>query len=155
MLGHLETVLRRHRVLNRLELCGKKLNDAATPGTDHMIVMLMLVVMFVMRDAVAKADFARQACFGQKFQGAIDSGLADSWILFLNQTVKIFAGQMLFRTQEGVENQIALCGAFESLLLDVLEKNFLLFSHGSSGPPRRYRSSAAILTRSSHRFTLV
>jgi hypothetical protein len=37
---------------------------------------------------------------------------------------------MLFRAQKYIENQVALSGALESLLLDMCEKNFLLFSHG-------------------------
>ena len=32
-------------------------------------------------------------------------------------------------TQEEIENHVALCGALEPLLLNMLEKNFLLFSH--------------------------
>ena len=37
-----------------------------------MIVMLMLVVVFVVSDAVAEAHFARESRFGQEFQRAID-----------------------------------------------------------------------------------
>jgi len=59
VLGHLKTVLRRHRVLDCLELGGKELDNPATLGTDHVVVMLMLVVVFVMGDAVAKAHCPR------------------------------------------------------------------------------------------------
>ena len=91
----------------------------------------MLVVVFVVCDAVAKADFTSQPGFSQELQGAIDSRLSNAGVVLLNQTVKIFAGKMLFRAQKDVENQIALRSALKALLLDMFEKNFLLFSHSS------------------------
>ena len=129
MLRDLEAMLRGHRVLNRFQLGRKELDDLATLGTDHVIVMLMFVVVFVVGDAVAKANFARESCFGEQLERAIDSRLADAGIFLLDQPVEIFAGKMSFGAQKNVENQVALSGALESLLLNVFEENFLLFSH--------------------------
>ena len=94
-----------------------------------MIVVLMLIVMFVVRDTVAEANFASKSRFRQKLQRAIDCGLTDVGVLLTNQTVKVFAGKVGFRSQKCVENQVALRRALKSLLLDMFEKNFLLFSH--------------------------
>jgi hypothetical protein len=55
--------------------------------------------------------------------------LPDARVFLSNQAVKIFAGKMRFRAQEDVKDQVALRGTLQSLLLNMLEKNFLLFSH--------------------------
>jgi hypothetical protein len=129
VLAHLKTMLSCHRVLYRLQLGRKKLNDPATLGTDHMVVMLMLVIMFVVCDAVAEPNFASQAGFCQELQGTIDGSLPDAGVFLPGEPVKVFAGKVRFRPQEYLENQVALRGALESPLLDMFEKNFLLFSH--------------------------
>ena len=89
------------------------------------------------------------------FKRAIDGGLPDAGIFLLDQTIKIFAGKMLFRAQKHIQNQVALGRAFESLLLDMFEKNFLLFSHAFLDHLVCRRSSTTILTRSSCRYTLL
>src|SRR2546425_6621929 len=121
MLRDLEAMLCRHRVLDRFEFSRKKLNDAAAFRADHVIVMLMLIVMFVVGATIAKANFTGQAGFSQKLQGPIDSRLPNARVIFLDQSVKVFAGKMRFRAQKDVENQIALGRAFEPSLLDVFE----------------------------------
>lgn len=129
MLGNLKTVLGRQLILKRFQFGGKEFDDATTFGTNHVIVMLMLVIVFVVSAPVAKADLAGQPCFRQEFQRAIDRGLSDARVFLLDQAIKVFAGKMLFRAQEHVENQVALGRALEPLLLNMFEKNFLLFSH--------------------------
>ncbi len=129
VLGHLETMFCRHRVLNRFQLRRKELDDPAALGTDHVVVVLVFVIVFVVSDAIAKANFAREPGFGQKLQRAIDSGLPDAWVFLPDQAIKIFAGEVCFRAQEDFENQVALRRALESLLLNMFEKNFLLFRH--------------------------
>ena len=89
----------------------------------------MLVVVFVVSEAVAKANFTSQPGFSQELQRPIDGRLSNAGVVLLDQTVKVFAGKMIFRAQKDIENQIALGGAFEPFLLDVFEKYFLLFSH--------------------------
>ena len=56
-----------------------------------MIVVLVLIVMLVVSSTISKAHFARQPCFGQEFQGAIDGGLAHSGIFLLDQAIEVFA----------------------------------------------------------------
>ncbi len=129
VLGHLEPMFCRHRVLNRFQLRRKELDDPAALGTDHVVVVLVFVIVFVVSDAVAKTNFAREPGFGQEFQRAIDCGLPDARVSLPNQAIKIFAGEVRFRAQEDVENQVTLRRALESLLLNMFEKNFLLFRH--------------------------
>src|SRR5437667_3977532 len=63
--SQLELVLCGHRVLKSFQFRRVELDDLAAIGTDHVIVMLMLVVVFVVRASIAKANFTRQARVGQ------------------------------------------------------------------------------------------
>lgn len=58
MLSDLKMMLRRESVLEGLKLSRKKFNDAATLRTDHVIVVFMLVIMFVVGKPVAEANLA-------------------------------------------------------------------------------------------------
>src|SRR5688572_32550140 len=61
VLRDLEPVFRGHRVLERLEFSGEKLDDLSAFGTDHVIVVLMFVVVLVMSAPVAKPDLDRKS----------------------------------------------------------------------------------------------
>ena len=61
MLGDLEPVFRRHRVLDRFELRGEELDDLPALGTDHVVVMLVFVVVLVMRAPVAEPHLTCEA----------------------------------------------------------------------------------------------
>ena len=76
-------------ILQRFELGGKEFNDATTFGTNHVIVMLMLVIMFVMGEPIPEAHFAGQSGFREQLQGAIDSCLTDAGVYFLDQTIEV------------------------------------------------------------------
>src|SRR5919106_5913161 len=94
-----------------------------------MIVVLVLIVMFVVGTAVAKSDFTSEPCFGKEFKGAIDGGLADRGIFFLDEPVQVFAGEVVFGLQEDVEYDFALSGTLKPLLLDMAMEYFLFFGH--------------------------
>ena len=47
----------------------------------------------------------------------------------MHEPVKILARHVTFRAQKHIQNQIALRRALQTLLLYVLEENFLFFSH--------------------------
>lgn len=55
------------------------------------------------------------------------------------EAIEVFAGKVLFRPKKYVQNQISLGRSLEPLLLNVLKKDFLFFSHkrGAIGYPRR------------------
>jgi hypothetical protein len=127
VLSNFKPVLRSHSILKSFELGGEEFDDLATLRTDHVIVMLMFVVVFVVRASVAKAHFTRESGLGQNFQRSIDSSLTDGWIFFLHEAVEIFVGEMIFGAQEDIEDQLALRRTLESLPLDVFKKDFLLF----------------------------
>ena len=145
VLCHFKPVLGSHGILNRFQLGGKEFDDPSALRTDHVIVMLMLVVMLVVSATVAETDFARQACFRQKFQSPINSRLPDVWILLAGEEIKIFTGKMFFSAQKDIQNQISLRRALQALFLDVLEKNFLFFGHRYSVRQQTLREDACIL----------
>src|SRR5438874_7461013 len=127
--SQLELVLCGHGVLESFEFGRVKLDDLAAVRADHVIVMLMFVVVFVMRPSIAEANLARQTRVSQQPECAIDRGLANRRVLFTHQTIKVLTGHVAFGVQKHVENKIALRRALETLLLDVLVKDFLLFGH--------------------------
>ena len=108
VLSNFKLVLRGHGILQRFELSRKKLDDLATLRTDHVIVMLVFVVVFVVCAPVAEANLTCQAGFGQEFQGAIDSGLTDGRVFFFDELVEIFVREVFFSTQKNIQNQVAL-----------------------------------------------
>lgn len=116
-----------HLILNCFEFCREELNDLAALGTDHVIVMLMFVMVFIVRATVAKAHFARESGFSQNLERAIDSSLADRWVFLLHESIKIFIREVFFGAQKNLQNEVALGGTFQPVLLNVLKKYFLLF----------------------------
>ena len=64
VLRDLEMMLGSEFLLKLLKLLGIEFDNPATLGADHVIVMLMLVVVFVVRASVAEANFTREAGFG-------------------------------------------------------------------------------------------
>jgi len=77
VLGDFEVMLRRHRVLDGFELGREELDNLAALRTNHVIVMLMFVVVFVVRAPVTEAHFTCESGFSQQFERAIDGRLAD------------------------------------------------------------------------------
>jgi hypothetical protein len=80
---NLKIVFGGHLILERFQFGREKLDDLAALRTDHVIVMLMFVVVFVVRASVAKAHFAREPGLGEDLERAIDGSLADGRVFFL------------------------------------------------------------------------
>src|SRR6266568_8862756 len=130
------TYWRRHGILNSLELGGIKFDDLAALRANHVSVMLVFIVMFVMSAAVPESHFASQSRIGKQPQRSIDGRLADGGIFFADQAMEIVSRQVAFRAQEDFENKIALRGTLQAFLLNMLQENFLLFSHRLCAGPQ-------------------
>ncbi len=111
-----------------------------------MIVMFMFVIVFVVRASIAEAHLAGQAGISQESERAIDGRLAHSRILLTRQTIKVLARDMAFGAQENVENKLTLRRALQTLLLNVLEENFLLFGHHIRSGGRFIEKTTAFYT---------
>jgi hypothetical protein len=110
-----------HCVLYGLKFGRVKLNNLAALRTNHMIVMLMLVIVFVVRAAVTKADFAGQSGLAQQFESAIDGRLSNSGIFFLDQSIEILTRKVIFSAQEDVENELSLRRSLQTFGLNVFK----------------------------------
>ena len=84
VLGKFEVVPGRHFILDGFQFGRVELDNPAALRTDHVIVMLMFVIVFVVGASIAEAHFARESGVGENFERAIDGCLADRWIFFLD-----------------------------------------------------------------------
>src|SRR5436853_526883 len=91
MLFDFKAVLSGHSILNSFELGGVKLYYLAALYADHVVVVLVFVVVFVVCAPIAEANLARKARLGQEFQRAIDCGLPDGRVFLFDKLVKVFA----------------------------------------------------------------
>jgi hypothetical protein len=129
VLCHFKFVFGGHRILNRFQFSRIEFDDLAAFGTDHVIVVLVLVVVFIVRATVAETNFARQARIGQQLQGAIHRRVPDTGIFLLHEPIQILTGKVLLGAQKHVENQVPLGRSLKALPLNVLKKYLLLFGH--------------------------
>jgi hypothetical protein len=67
MMRKLEPKFVRHLFLQDLDLFGYEFNDLTALGTDHVIMMLVIKVMFVVSLVISEADLSGQPGLGQKF----------------------------------------------------------------------------------------
>src|SRR5438552_14570 len=141
MRSKLKSVLGGHLVLNSFQLRRVELDDLSADRADHVIVMLVLVIVLVMRAAIAESRFAGQPRISQKLQRTIDGGLSDARVLFAHQAIEIVAGDVTFGAEKYFQDQVALRGSLEALSAKMFDENFLFFGHrclsGGRLVPRR------------------
>ena len=128
VLRNFKPVLCGHRILQRFEFRREKLDDLAALGTDHVIVMLMFVIMFVVRTSIAEAHFTGESGFSQNLERAIDGSLADGGVFLLHESIKVFIREVFFGAQKNIQDEVTLRRALQPVLLNVFKKDFLLFS---------------------------
>jgi len=120
MFGQLKFMFGGHRFLNCLQLRRVEFNNLPAFGANHVVMMLVLVIMLVVRAAIAKPDFPCQSRVRQQAQRAIYGSLPDRRILGPHQLIEVFTGNMTLSAQEHIENQVPLRGAFQALLLNMI-----------------------------------
>src|SRR5260221_6457367 len=129
MRSKLKSVHGGHLILNSFQLRRVELNYLSTDRADHMIVMLMLVIVFVMGAAIAEARFAGQPRISQKLQRAVNRRLSDAPVLFAHQAIEVFARHVPLSAEKDFQDQVALRGSLEALSAKMFDENFLLFGH--------------------------
>ncbi len=90
----------RHLVLQGLDIGREEFNDLAALRADHVVVMLVIVVMFVVGLIVAEPNLAGESRLGKKLERSIHGCMADRGILLLNYPVKVVRGQVFLGTQK-------------------------------------------------------
>jgi hypothetical protein len=99
-----------HLVLKSLDVRREELDHLPALSTDHVIVMLVIVMMLVIGLVVAEAYFTSKSRLGQKLKSTIYGRMADRWVLFLDKPMKVIRGQVLLGTQERFQNYVTLAG---------------------------------------------
>jgi hypothetical protein len=129
VLCRLKTIFGGHSILYGFEFGGKELYDLAATDTDHVVVVLMLVIMLVVSAPVSEAHFSRQSGFGEELERAVNGGLADGLVFLLDQPVEVFARDVLFRAKKDIQDEVALRRAFQPRTLQVFQEYSLFFGH--------------------------
>src|SRR5205809_1130680 len=115
MRSKLKSVLGGHLVLNRFQLGRIELDDFSADRANHVIVMLMLVIVLEVRAPVAETRFAGQPRIRQKLQRTVNRSLPDARVLFADQAIEIFAGDVTLCAEKHFQDQVALRGSLEAL----------------------------------------
>ena len=112
-------------LLELADLLGKEFDRTATVGADHVVMAATVVLVLVAGDAVVEGNFAGQAAFGEQLESAVDGGVADAGVFFLDKAMKLIGGKMVAGFEKRAQNGVALGGllqanAFEMAVQDVL-----------------------------------
>lgn len=121
-----ESEVVRHFVLKAFDRLGKEFDHSSAHRTDHVVVMVVIVMMFEIRFVVAESDLASKAGLSEQFERPIDRRVADRVVVFANQAVEILDGEVVFGAKESRHYEIALTRTPEPQLLDMLEENVFL-----------------------------
>ena len=111
----------------------KKFDRTAAIGTDHVVMAASIVLMFVAGDAIVKRDLARQAALREELQGAVNRGVPDASIFFLDQAMEFVGREMIAGFKKGVEYHIALRSLLQADIFEMAVKDFLGFADHLAG----------------------
>ena len=120
-------------LLELADFLGKELDGTAATGAHHVVMAAAIVLVLVARDSVVEGDFAGQAAFGQQLQRAVDGGIADACIFFLDKSVQFVGGEMVPGFQKSVQNGVALGRLLQADTFQMLVKDFLGFADHLAG----------------------
>ena len=91
VMGRQKIEVVRHLILQGFDFRRIELNDLAARGTDHVVMMLVIVMMLVVSFVVAEPDLTRESGIRQKLKRSINGGMANRRILALNEPIQVFA----------------------------------------------------------------
>lgn len=107
----------------------EEFHRTAASSAYHVMVAAAVVLVLVAGNAVMKRDFTGEAALSQKFQRAVDGGVADTGIFLLDEAMQFVGGEVVAGFEEGAEDGIALGGLFESDVFQMAVENILGFAH--------------------------
>lgn len=91
MMKRLEFVTTDYLILQLFNLLAKKLDQGAAAGTDQMVVVIVLVVVFVKHPSVMELEFRRETALLKQLQRAINGSEPNRGVLRLDDCVQILA----------------------------------------------------------------
>ena len=118
-------VLLSNLLLEFADFLRKELNRTAAFGADHVVMAAAVVLMLVASNAVVKGNLAGESTLGEKLQSAINGGVADAGVFFLDEAVEFIGGKVVAGFEKGAQNCIPLrrllqAHAFQVTMEDVL-----------------------------------
>lgn len=119
----LETEVACHLILKVFDIGREKLDHFPTLGTDHVVVMFVVVMVFVVGLVVPEPNFSCKAGLCQQLQSAINRGQADRWIYLVNKPMQVFAGKVFLGAQKDLKDEVALACSPESRRLNMFQKD--------------------------------
>lgn len=114
--------LRGSLILEMLDLFGDEFDHEPASRADHMIVVRVVVMVFVIGLVVAKSDLAGESRLRQQPQRPIDRRMADRCILFLNEPVKVLDRQVFLSSKERLHYQLTLIGTPQAGRLNMFKE---------------------------------
>lgn len=123
VMGRLKAISRGNLVLFLLDHFAVEFDQLATIGTDQVVVMLMIELVFVPTPTVSQPFLACQTTLTQQFERSVDRRETDRGIFRLDPLVEIFRTEMALGLEKDVEDQIALAGPLVSSPSQMLEKD--------------------------------
>ena len=100
----------RHFVLKSFNVGGKEFDHLSTVRTDHVVVMLVVIVMLVIGFVVTEPDLSGEAGFSQQLESSVDRSEANGGIDLVNEAVEVLTGKVLFCAQKDLQYEITLPG---------------------------------------------
>src|SRR5262245_10010933 len=123
-------------VLQPLDLGTRELDDVAAGAADKVVVVLPLVL--ALEPALAlDLQLAGEAGGLEQLERAVDGGSPDVGVLLLDQSEQVVDGEVTGRTQEDVEDRLALVAALEPVLAEELGEDLAFLSADHLGHPSR------------------
>ena len=112
MVLHLEAVLPRHVLLERLDALILELNDGATSRADEMIVVCVGARMLITGKPVLEAPLLGKPRFGQKFERPVHRGKADAGVRLFDASIQLLRAQVPAGLDKDIEDLVPLTGRF-------------------------------------------
>src|SRR5579872_974583 len=128
MVSNLESMLPADLLLQFLDLRVQKLDISATSCADHMVVVLAVEVRLILDPAVPKIQRPGQSALGHVLKGPVNGGETHVCQFFLGPLVKLLGGNMALVAQESPQNQLALGGQLQVLLLQIMAEDLIFLS---------------------------
>src|SRR5262249_15772377 len=89
-------------ILKRFDFRIKEFNRRSAIHADHLIVVLMIVEMFVAREAGSQINLASEAAFRKYLHGAVDSGVTHTRVLLTHRPIDVLHAAVALMFQEDV-----------------------------------------------------
>ena len=77
-------------VLDLLNLRREEFDGVAADGTDHVVMVAPVQAVLIAGDAVVKLNHRGQAALSKELESAINSGVSDCGVAFLDQAMQFF-----------------------------------------------------------------